>query len=521
MNGEDRARQLPQSLESHLKNENPLLADVVKSFRRLDKVTQQLGYFNREESHTSSIPWWPLISILGTYSSGKSAFINNFLNYQLQTTGNQAVDDKFTVICFTSEDQVRSLPGLALDADPRFPLFKVSQAIDELAHGQSAHIDKYLQLKTCPSKKLRGRILIDSPGFDADEQRSSTLRITNHIIDLSDLVLVFFDARHPESGSMQDTLQHLVKATLIRRDATKFLYILNQIDHTAREDNTEEVFAAWKRALAQYGLTTGSCYAVYNPDLALPIDNDRIRIRLENRRDADRQSINNRIEQVVVERAYRIVGILRKTAQSIEQEMVPRITRFLEMRRRIVLWADAFVFGGLLLGFLLFTLWAGYWEGMRLNIPFVSNLLASNDAFRAVFTFILLIAAGYIHFQIRRKAAERAKNSALEDINDPNTRLYYTLAFRKNSRWWRSVFQNRPSGWSRSSRKILSTVVEEANTYIQILNDTFTNPSGNPLGGDPYDQYIERKNTEKAAAQSSASPARSIKEQALKVITRK
>lgn len=29
------------------------------------------------------------------------------------------------------------------------------------------------------------------PGFDADSQRTSTLRLTQHIIDLSDLVLVF------------------------------------------------------------------------------------------------------------------------------------------------------------------------------------------------------------------------------------------------------------------------------------------------------------------------------------------
>lgn len=60
--------------------------------------------------------------------------------------------------------------------------------------------------------KLKGRILIDSPGFDADEQRKATLRITDHIIELSDLVLVFFDARHPEPGAMQDTLEHLIVA---------------------------------------------------------------------------------------------------------------------------------------------------------------------------------------------------------------------------------------------------------------------------------------------------------------------
>jgi hypothetical protein len=165
-------------------------------------------------------------------------------------------------------------------------------------------------------------------------------------------------------------------------------------------------------------------------------------------------------------------------------------------------------------------MWAGYWDGLSLNIPFVSNLLANNEALRAACILSLLIAAGYVHFRIRRMAAERVKKRVLEDIEDPNQRLRYTLAFRKNSRWWRSIFQSRPAGWNKNGRKVLSIVAEEANTYIQILNDTFTNPSGNPLFGDPYDQYVESKNAA-AIAEKSAPSSRSFKEQALKVITGK
>ena len=40
---------------------------------------------------------------------------------------------------------------------------------------------------------------------------------------------------------MTDTLRHLVAETIHRPDSGKFLYILNQIDTTAREDNPEEV----------------------------------------------------------------------------------------------------------------------------------------------------------------------------------------------------------------------------------------------------------------------------------------
>jgi len=187
-----------QSLEAHLVQENPVLLRAVTSFRKLDKVARRLGFLQAEESYATRISWWPLIAVLGTYSSGKSTFINHYLQQQLQLTGNQAVDDRFTVICFSKEGDVRVLPGLALDADPRFPFYQVSRAIEEIAAGEGRRIDAYLQLKTCSSERVRGKILIDSPGFDADAQRTSTLRITDHIVDLSDLVLVFFDARHPE-----------------------------------------------------------------------------------------------------------------------------------------------------------------------------------------------------------------------------------------------------------------------------------------------------------------------------------
>jgi len=505
---ENTGRQRLQSLEQHLKTENSLLTDVVGSFRQLDRISRQLGFFDRDESHTGRIPWWPLISVLGIYSSGKSAFINHFLGYSLQATGNQALDDKFTVICFTGEKRVRTLPGMALDADPRFPLYKISQAIEEVARGQSDHIDRYLQLRTCPSEKLRGRILIDSPGFDADEQRSSTLRITNRIIDLSDLVLVFFDARHPESGSMPDTLKHLVGATINRRDANKFLFILNQIDNTARENNTEEVFAAWKRALAQQGLTTGCCFAVYNPELAVTITDDKTRARLESRRDTDLKSIYDRIDHVGVDRAYRIIGLLKKTVQSIEGEVVPLLDVFVDRWRRSVIKLDAIVFGGVLALFLIVSIWAGYWEGLHLKLPF-GSLLADYGFLRVGLILMLLVAAGYVHYKIRLQAADRVGRRLLSGINDPHLRRSYARAFRKNSGWWRSIFQRRPVGWGQQNRDILAKVFNDANDAIRNLNDTFANPSGamaTPVCNEPLQPLTTPE--DKRPADESASDAR-------------
>ena len=79
-----------------------------------------MGLLDQTESFATQIPWWPLISILGTFSAGKSTFINNYLDTKLQRSGNQAVDDRFTVICYSEDPTPHTLPGVSLDSDPRF-----------------------------------------------------------------------------------------------------------------------------------------------------------------------------------------------------------------------------------------------------------------------------------------------------------------------------------------------------------------------------------------------------------------
>ena len=221
-----------KKLKEYLSAENPVLLDVIDEYETLDKIGHKLGLITPDETYTSHISWWPMISILGTFSAGKSTFINHYVGAPIQDSGNQAVDDKFTVVCYGNNETPTTLPGLALDADPRFPFYNISEEINKVDPGEGNRVNLYLQLKTLKSPNVKGKILIDSPGFDADSQRDGILRITSHIVEMSDLVLVFFDARHPEPGAMRDTLEHLVATTIGHRDANKVLYILNQIDTT-------------------------------------------------------------------------------------------------------------------------------------------------------------------------------------------------------------------------------------------------------------------------------------------------
>ncbi|MGF1548062.1 MAG: dynamin family protein [Thiotrichales bacterium] len=453
-------------LKTHLERENPLLVSVVDNFEFVDRVAYRTGLLGTDESFANHVSWWPLISVLGTFSAGKSTFINTLVGQNLQATGNQAVDDKFTVLTFSGDEEVRVLPGLALDADPRFPFYQISEEIEKVTAGEGAKIDSYLQLKTCHSERLRGKILIDSPGFDADAQRNTILRITDHIIGLSDLVLVFFDARHPEPGAMHDTLEHLVKGTLRRNDANKFIFILNQIDTTARDDNLEDVVAAWQKAIAQTGMTAGTFYCLFSDRVAVPIEPEAVRERYLRRRDRDLAALTSRIEKVSVERAYRLIGGLEHTANSIEQQWIPRLGKALREWRKRVFVADAIVLGVLAILIVAGVVLAGL-------LPQILALLQDPTVLVGAVAGLAVVALA-IHFVIRGRIAKKMAAKLLKTEGFRGV----SRAFLQNTRWWRNWVRANPMGWGRGSRKRIASIREMADQFVQSLNDRFTNPSG-------------------------------------------
>ena len=454
-----------EKLRLHLKEENPTLLDALPLYEELDRIAWRLGILDRQDSYASHISWWPLISLLGTFSAGKSTFINSYVGKKVQETGNQAVDDKFTVLCYGPSEEVNTLPGLALDADPRFPFYNISEKIEEVDAGEGNRVDAYLQLKTVKAEPLKGRILIDSPGFDADNQRNAILRITHHIIDMSDLVLIFFDARHPEPGAMRDTLEHLVKTTLDRRDTSKFLYILNQIDTTAKEDNPEEVIGSWQRALSQQGLFGGNFYTIYNESAANAIEDPALAERFRRKKDEDLARILERMQKVSNERAYRIAKEIENIALHIEEETLPKIRQALRQWRSRVVWTEVILLAVVATLILAAEIQFGFF------VPALSYLAASPllgiGAGIGLFFVIL-----YIHFKLRGIMARKvARQWQAQDEVVAHAVLH-------NNRWWHPLFSDNPRGWSKRTRRRLHDIKEKSKRVIQKLNDLFASPSG-------------------------------------------
>jgi GTPase SAR1 family protein len=455
-----------ENLERHLTQENPVLLGAARSFEELDNIARELGLIDPEYASAGQISWWPVISVLGTFSAGKSTFINHLLQTKIQRTGNQAVDDKFTVLSYSDDTESRTLPGIALDADPRFPFFQISKEIDQVLQGEGDRINAYLQLKTCGSPFLKGKIIIDSPGFDADPQRDTILAITKHIIDISDLVLVFFDARHPEPGAMKDTLRYLVTETIKRHDSNKFLFILNQMDTTAREDNPEEVVAAWHRALAESGLVTGRFYTIFSPDVSVPIADETLRQRYLQRRDRDWAEINARIQQLEIERSYRILGTLERLVEEFQDVALPEIETVFKIYRKRLIRTDCATFLPVLGA-------AGY--AMVEFVPLEPNLLVMAGS--GVLAGLLLVWSR-VHIVLSKIFSAFGVRALKKRQKTLNIRWDMVRGFRANASPW--PFFRKPGlmGWSRRCEIQLSAIRQRCKESIQSLNDLYTNPSG-------------------------------------------
>ena len=288
---------------------------------------------------------------------------------------------------------------------------------------------------------------------------------------------MFFDARHPEPGAMRDTLDHLVSKTISRQDSGKFLYILNQIDTTAREDNPEEVVAAWQRALGERGLTAGRFFTIYNEEAAAPIDDEALRQRYQSKRDTDLSEIHERMEQVEIERAYRIVGSLEKTARAFEEKTVPALQRILDRWRRRTLIGDAFAAFVIIAAFFGITIQLGQWEGMQLKAGWWEWLSATPVRlyFAALGAYLIWLL---VHFGMRHLAASSLSGFADRLNQKLGIRGSLKQAFRLNTKPWRSIFSRHPAGWTRRSLRQIQKTLEDADRYVQDLNDRFTNPSG-------------------------------------------
>lgn len=179
----------------------------------------------------AAIKWRPLVLILGNYSSGKSAMINEFLDGDIQKTGQAPTDDSFTIITHDESSETdgsirvtEERDGNFLLNDPAFPFESMKK------HGQ--RFISHFRLKKVNSPFLKNLAIIDTPGMlDSITERDRGYNYQDVIGDfaqIADLILVLFDPH--KAGTVREAHTSLRDTLPARTFEDRVLFVLNRID---------------------------------------------------------------------------------------------------------------------------------------------------------------------------------------------------------------------------------------------------------------------------------------------------
>ena len=268
-------------------------------------------------------------------------------------------------------------------------------------------------------------------------------------------------------------MEHLVRGSQRRNDNSKFLFILNQIDTSANDDNMEDIVAAWQKALVQNGLSSGRFYVIYNEKLATPVENKAVWERYVSKRNTDYAEINKRMDDIHIERVYRIIGSMESLSNQLEQQVVPQIQAAKQRWKKRVIITDLVIFVPLIVGLVVLSVFAGYWQGFNFNPPWLETVKASTPLTIAAIGIPLLLLF-LLHLFIRNKLV----NGVAKKLNSEDSFGNIANAFRKNTRWRHSIFSSKPTGWSMKIRTKLDNIRSDIDQYVQTLNDQYTSPAG-------------------------------------------
>lgn len=197
--------------------------------QKLSPVAMRYGY--SDVPLETTIKWRPQVLVLGSYSSGKSTLINDFLGAKIQATGQAPTDDSFTIITYDDSQPPDAPIQTTESRDGKFLLNDSEYPFETLKkHGQ--RFAAHFRLKKVNSPFLRNLAIIDTPGMlDSITERDRGYNYQDVIGDLAqiaDLVLVLFDPH--KAGTVREIHTSLRDTLPSKTFEDRVLFVLNRID---------------------------------------------------------------------------------------------------------------------------------------------------------------------------------------------------------------------------------------------------------------------------------------------------
>lgn len=436
------------NLEKHFANDNPVLLSAAKVFHELDQVEYDLGLIENEETTASKYSWWPVVSLIGGNSTAKSRFINSYLSMDQLLSGIQASSHKFTVLLNSNQTTPATLPGTALDVDHRYPFYQISEKIEQLQEGEGRRINSYLELKTINSDRLKGKLFIDAPNISATTATPVMSMLTTHILENSDLVLVFCDVFETATSFMNELIQQISS----HQDTNKFIYLIDAPAATFYPTKSSEIISSWQRRLADIGLNTGQFILLPNQEHGTGAQNT-----------PQFTEIDLRLANVEHDRSYRILNTLEKSIRDIENAVIP------EVKDGVALWKERVNMSSLIiLGSI-----AALAVFAELQIGIIDLLF---DPIIGPIVILVIIAVMLpLHLIMAKLQAKFIVNKLKTRQKELHLMENMGEMFESNLTFSRMLLNfSEPAGWNKKNKTRLTQLSDKTKDLVQALNDSFS-----------------------------------------------
>ena len=437
------------NLEKTLANDNPALLRSIKIYHDLDQIQYDLGLIDADDTTATKQSWSPIISFIGGNSTAKARFINSYLGDQQTTSGIQASTHKFTVLLQSSQTNFATLPGTALDVDPRYPFYQISKKMEQLQKGEGDKVNAHLELKAINNERLKGKLFIDSPNLGAIPESPINSMLIKHIIESSDLVLVFTDVFGSSTPLLEEVIQHIET----HQDTNKFVFLVDEPIVAINPAKANEVILSWQRKLADLNITTGQFVIAPNHQNGI---NPQSKV--------DFSEIDQRLANVSLDRTYRILNSLEKNIRDIEEVIFP------EVRKGITLWKERSNLSSLVL--LSFIAVLAIFAEIEMGILDVLFDPIIGPVVLAILTSILipthiLISKVHAKFIIKRLNERQKELHLMENLAG---------LFEQNMTLIRTVLPIHESvAWNKKMNARLIYLNEKTKELVQSVNDIFGN----------------------------------------------
>lgn len=422
------------NIEKQFASTDPVLQKTVKVFQELDELEFDMGLIDNDETTARRSSWWPLISTLGGYSPAKSEFVDRFLDAHLHTTRH-----KFSVLQYTPQSTSATLPGTALDADHRLPFYQISREIEQVSPGEGSKVNSYLELVTVNSSKLKNKLIIDTPVLNPAAENDVNSLLRQHVIAISDLVLVFTDLFDSDPEFSKDTIANIVKY----QDTNKFLYVIDHSELNLDENKSHEIIASWQRRLNDFGIFTGQ-FIVLSQNGSI-------------------SQIEQRVNNLGSDRSYRVLESLESSIRAIDDVVMD------EVESAIATWKERCNATTLIILSFIIML-----------ILFAEIAVGILDLFfdpiiGPAIILVLVALLTPLHIIVSRVHAKFIVNQLNKRQKQLNLSEDLSGLFEKSLSFWRMLLPiTQPVGKTKKNRKKLNSLLEQTKDLVQALNDQFS-----------------------------------------------